>query len=204
MISSCQCSPPGKFRLKAGACRGSLIMDRPIIATVPDALTACHMSDSQRKTWLQPFQLWKAAGVRQSWTCGKVLATNLGSRWICLTSYPSRLHYFSRDKFTISPFQCGHFSFFSHTNLQTKKKQGEWSLIWQIHSCSLPFSSGRFLWWDQFGWNSVETGSTDTQFVLNVGNGTLCIEIGSPWYTICLLLMQQINGRKIHSSINLF
>ena len=203
MIPSCQCSSPrGKFRLKAGACRESLIMDRPIIATVPDALTACHMSDSQRKTWLQPFQLWKAAGVQQSWTCGKVLATNLGSRWICLTSYPSRLHYFSRDKFTISPFQWGHFSFFfSRTNLQNKKNKGNEALFGK--SIAVPFP---FLLADSSdGISLVGTGSTDTQFVSNVGNGTLCIEIESTWYQKYVsFLMQQINGRKIHSSINLF
>ena len=49
----------------------------------------------------------------QSWTCGKVLATNLSSQWICLTSYLSRLHYFSQDE-TSSPFPLlNMFNFYS-------------------------------------------------------------------------------------------
>ena len=67
--------------------------------------TARHMPDSQQNicncNLFNPDEKHPAV---QSWTsCCKVVATNLSSQWICLTSYLSRLHYFSRDK-TSSPF----------------------------------------------------------------------------------------------------
>ena len=115
-----------------------VIKDRPIIATIPDAVHAiCQIPNRIPDCNLVNFG--KQPTVEESWTCGKVLATNLGSRWICLTSYPSRLHYFSRDKFTISPFQCGHFSFFSQTNLQNKKNKGNEALFGKSIAVPFPF-----------------------------------------------------------------
>ena len=68
----------------------------------------------------------------QSWTCGKVLATNLSSQWICLTSYLSRLHYFSQDK-TSSPFpllnMLNFYSFVKQMNL-IEKTSIQWKLVW--------------------------------------------------------------------------
>ena len=94
-----------------------VINDRPIIATMPDAVHAiCQIPNRIPDCNLVNFG--KQPTVEESWTCGKVLATNLGSRWICLTSYLSRIHYFSQDKFTISPSQCG--QFFCQRSLQKK------------------------------------------------------------------------------------
>ena len=103
------------------SCR--IIMD-PNCHNMPDALqhARCQIHNGIYNCNLFNFEKHPAV---QSLTCGKVLATNLSSQWICLNflSVSSSLFFTRQDKFTISPFQCVQFLFFCQTNgLATENK----------------------------------------------------------------------------------
>ena len=104
------------------------------IATIPNAQQHAVCQIPNRIYNWNLFNSSEKHPAAQSWTCGKVLATNLSSQWICLTSYLSRLHYFSQDE-TNSPFlplEYVQLLFFCHTN---EKASNE----------------------NLFGWNSIQT-----------------------------------------------